>query len=162
MKHLLWLRHGEPGPEGLSGVGRLQIGKVASLLPPVPPGQVVHVIHSGAPRARATAETLLAHWQPPASGLGQDTRVWSGPDRQGDAPFLEDDLDRLPAWLQESSRGVDFLVVVTHFELCADVLPLLAACCDTSGRLPSMLDRGQAILFNLATQHHAFLDGRDL
>lgn len=161
MNHLLWLRHGEPGPEGLCGAGQLQIARVASLLPPVPPDRAVCVIHSGAPRARATAETLLTHWQPPASELRQDTRVWSGPDRQGDTSFLEDDLDLLPAWLQEASRGVDFLVVVTHFELCSDVLPLLAAFCDTSGWLPPMLDRGQAILFNLATQHHAVLDGRD-
>lgn len=160
MRALLWLRHGEPGPGGLCDAGRLQIGRVAGLLPPAGHFPRVCVIHSGADRARATAQALLDAWQPPDAGMREDRRLWSGPDRRGNPPFLEDDPGLLPGWLEHAGDTTDLLVAVTHLELCTDLLPLLAAACGTRGPLPAGLDRGQGVFFDLADRSHRLLDGR--
>ena len=159
MRWLAWLRHADPAPGGISQRGRLQAQRLAMLLPRPVVGDSVLMIPSTAPRARATAEALLAAWTTESVMVHPDSRLWSGPDRQGDAQGFEDHEERILPWVIAAGADVSALLVVTHYELCGEVLALLAKGLGTRGDLPEQLDRGQGVLFDLQLRRHGFLDG---
>ncbi|MFA7332265.1 MAG: phosphoglycerate mutase family protein [Candidatus Delongbacteria bacterium] len=143
MNALALIRHGDLDGNNLSHLGQRQAASLGRQLRDSGGRRQLEarVLSSPAPRARQTASALC-------SFLGlrepeEDPRLWSGPD--GPPGSWEQDLPGLVRKLDEWSRGTELLVVVTHFELCLGLPPLLARKHGLDGVLPRGLRRGQGL-----------------
>jgi len=133
------LRHGDINGRDLSPLGERQAASLARQVEALAGGPRREVWSSPAPRARQTASPLCARL-----GLREpeeDPRLWSGPD--GSVESWEARPAGLVEWLAPRLDRLDLLVLVTHFELCCALPPLLAAVWDLEAPAPRGLARGQ-------------------
>jgi hypothetical protein len=131
------IRHGDISGPNLSPGGERQASSLGRQLRDLG-RQRVRVISSPAPRARQTASpmcALLDLLEPE-----EDMRLWSGPD--GDPDSWEKDLPGLVDQLDVWGAEVELLVVVTHFEICCGLPPLLRRMWTLAGQAPQGLARG--------------------
>jgi len=138
MPRFVLLRHGDISGRDLSPAGERQASSLALQVDSLRPGPRREVWTSPAPRARQTASPLCARLN--LMEPQEDPRLWSGPD--GSAESWESRPAGLLHWLDLRLDSLDLLVVVTHFELCCALPPLLAAVWDLPGTVPRGLSRG--------------------
>jgi phosphohistidine phosphatase SixA len=138
MPRLVLLRHGDISGRDLSPAGERQASSLALQVEALAPAPRREVWTSPAPRARQTAGPLCARLN--LMDPGEDPRLWSGPD--GSADSWEAHPLGLVHWLDQRLDQLGLLVIVTHYELCCALPPLLAVAWGLTGTVPRGLARG--------------------
>lgn len=143
MKRLVLVRHGDTSGGDLSPAGERQATFLGRRLRDESSDFALpdRLICSPAPRARQTASIIGSFLRLMESE--EDGRLWSGPD--GDPDSWEHDLAGLSRQLDMWGAKAGLLVVVTHYEICCGLPPLLAVRYDLKGLVPNGLARGEGL-----------------
>jgi len=140
MPQLALIRHGDLIGRELSPLGEQQADQAGHWLRNMlEPAAARRVLCSPAPRARSGAAIICSHLGLPQPE--EEPRLWSGPDGVPDS--WEEDVEGLVDQVLAWSKGVELLVLVTHYEICASLPLHLAARLGIGGRIPGGLSRGE-------------------
>jgi phosphohistidine phosphatase SixA len=154
MKYIALVRHGDISGNELSPLGQIQASELGNGLHRLNvPAAETRIVSSPAIRAMQTAYGIAASLN--IRDAEEEARLWSGPD--GIPGSFEGLGFTLAEWARRLLAKCNLLILVTHYEICAEAPACLSSLFQCRGPRVNGLARGQGLLYMIDKNEHRML-----